>query len=110
MVGGVAHTDLRFTVSDTVDETLSIPVSQGCSVGTPQMPFSFLSPGDRPLWQVLHTTGTRGAVIKEAKTGKTYQYVSQCSGRGLCQDFNGLCRCFTGYSGEACSRQNELSF
>ena len=38
----------------------------------------------------------------------TYNYVSQCSNRGLCNTFEGTCECFFGYSGEACSDQNTV--
>jgi len=33
----------------------------------------------------------------------------ECSGRGLCDRANGLCRCFSGYYGVSCEYQNALS-
>lgn len=39
----------------------------------------------------------------------TYQYVSQCSNRGLCEAKTGLCKCFKGYTGIDCSIQNVLA-
>lgn len=33
-----------------------------------------------------------------------------CSGRGTCDSTSGVCKCFTGYTGEACSIQNALPY
>jgi len=38
-----------------------------------------------------------------------YEYVSQCSNRGLCESGSGLCKCFSGYTGDDCSIQNALA-
>jgi hypothetical protein len=35
-------------------------------------------------------------------------YVSECSGRGLCNDRDGTCTCFKGYGGDDCSTQDAL--
>lgn len=35
----------------------------------------------------------------------TYEHVQPCSNRGVCNSYDGLCDCFTGYIGEACSDQ-----
>lgn len=35
-----------------------------------------------------------------------YEYVSECSNRGLCDSFSGQCECFSGYKGHACSIQD----
>ncbi|KDO30749.1 hypothetical protein SPRG_04650 [Saprolegnia parasitica CBS 223.65] len=40
----------------------------------------------------------------------TYTYVSQCSGRGLCDFATGLCQCFKGYTNDNCDTQNILAF
>ena len=40
---------------------------------------------------------------------KKYDYVSQCSNRGLCDATSGLCQCFKGYTGDDCSIQNALA-
>jgi len=39
----------------------------------------------------------------------TYNYVAQCSNRGLCDESSGLCQCFAGYTGDSCHEQNSLS-
>ena len=43
------------------------------------------------------------------KTEGSYEYVSQCSNRGLCDGTSGVCKCFSGYSGVDCSIQNALA-
>jgi hypothetical protein len=40
----------------------------------------------------------------------TYTYVSQCSGRGLCDFGSGICQCFKGYTNDNCDTQNILAF
>jgi hypothetical protein len=40
---------------------------------------------------------------------KTYNYVAQCSNRGICDTASGLCTCFPGYTGDDCSVQNALA-
>jgi len=37
-----------------------------------------------------------------------YNYVSQCSNRGLCDGSSGLCKCFKGYTGDSCDSISEL--
>jgi len=39
----------------------------------------------------------------------TATYATQCSGRGICNGEEGLCECFTGYTGDACSLQSALA-
>jgi hypothetical protein len=44
-----------------------------------------------------------------AKTGTTgYNYVAECSNRGICDSETGLCNCFAGYSGDDCGRVSSL--
>jgi hypothetical protein len=38
-----------------------------------------------------------------------YEFVSQCSGRGTCDATSGLCQCFKGYWGDACTKQSVLA-
>jgi hypothetical protein len=37
-----------------------------------------------------------------------YDYIAECSGRGLCNTFEGLCDCFHGYTGAACDIQTSI--
>jgi len=39
----------------------------------------------------------------------TYEYVAQCSNRGICQRDTGLCTCFPGYTSDDCSVQNAIA-
>ena len=39
----------------------------------------------------------------------TYKYISECSNRGICNTYDGICDCFSGYTGEACTDQNALA-
>jgi hypothetical protein len=38
----------------------------------------------------------------------TYTYVDECSNRGLCNHFEGICDCFFGYNGQACSERHSI--
>lgn len=42
-------------------------------------------------------------------TEGNYEYASQCSNRGLCDNTAGICHCFNGYTGVDCSIQNALA-
>jgi len=39
----------------------------------------------------------------------TYEYVAECSNRGLCDTDTGICSCFPGYTGDACESQSLVS-
>jgi hypothetical protein len=39
----------------------------------------------------------------------TYEYVAQCSNRGLCDNESGVCTCFPGYTGDSCETQSSLA-
>jgi hypothetical protein len=39
----------------------------------------------------------------------TYNYVNECSNRGLCDRDAGVCKCFGGYTGDSCSDQSSLA-
>jgi hypothetical protein len=36
----------------------------------------------------------------------TYHFINECSNRGLCNTFEGICECFHSYTGEDCSKQD----
>lgn len=46
----------------------------------------------------LATTGTTG-----------YEYVAECSNRGICDSTTGICQCFSGYTGQDCGTINSLA-
>ena len=50
------------------------------------------------------------AYIYKVNTFGTYNYVAQCSGRGICNGADGLCQCFKGYTGDECGIQNSLVY
>jgi len=52
--------------------------------------------------------GTVTAALYKFHPPAGYNYVGQCSNRGLCNS-NGVCECFHGYTGDDCSVQNALS-
>jgi len=41
-------------------------------------------------------------------SASTYEYVAPCSNRGICNEQDGTCECFKGYSNDDCSQQNSL--
>ncbi|GMF13130.1 unnamed protein product [Phytophthora lilii] len=58
--------------------------------------------------------GTANSVLKVYKVTPPskefqYNYVSPCSGRGLCGTETGVCACFKGYTNDNCDTQNILA-
>ena len=39
----------------------------------------------------------------------SYQYVAECSNRGICQQDTGLCECFKSFTGDDCSVENNFA-
>jgi len=69
-------------------------------------------------WASAGTTVTPGQSASRTKfyvykftpsVDSSYTYVSECSNRGICDYDNGLCKCFTGYTGDACDQQSLVS-
>lgn len=48
-------------------------------------------------------------VVLPADKSFIYNYVSECSGRGLCGSDTGICTCFKGYTNDNCNTQNILA-
>ncbi len=39
----------------------------------------------------------------------SYEYVAECSNRGICDRDSGVCKCFPGYTSDSCNEQSSLS-
>jgi hypothetical protein len=68
--------------------------------------------GGKALYKTRY--GALGAptvsLVAESSTGaRTYNYVAQCSNRGTCDGAIGICKCFKGYAGDNCAKQNMLA-
>jgi len=59
------------------------------------------------------TAGTQAvgihSIVKFEPGPTSYEFVQQCSGRGLCNGDDGLCECFTGYTSDNCDQQSALA-
>lgn len=71
---------------------------------------------DRPFYGQTDNSGPVAGATADIyywnswPTANTYSYVSECSGRGLCDTESGVCTCFKGYSNDNCDTQNIMSF
>ena len=54
-------------------------------------------------------TGTNGAAVYKFYPPTDYTYVSQCSGRGVCDNKQGTCNCFSGFSGGSCGTYDVMN-
>jgi len=52
---------------------------------------------------------TKGRIHVLTTGDETYEYVSQCSNRGLCNSEEGLCECFKGYTNDNCDMQSAIA-
>jgi hypothetical protein len=113
IVGGYMSEDLQLTVTADISDTTAISVSAGTNTGSPTAAFSTavdLTAGNRlSMFRVLHQPGWTGAKVTESVDATHFQYVSQCSNRGVCDSSTGICNCFKGYSHDNCDTQNMLA-
>ena len=60
---------------------------------------------------VMDTTLTNdyGAAIYKFYPPEGYNYIGECSNKGICDYINGLCQCFEGFTGDNCNIQNSLA-
>lgn len=64
---------------------------------------------------VASSSGTPDTVLATAATvyrfhkPTGYNYVAQCSNRGICDTATGTCQCFAGYTGDNCGLQDALA-
>jgi len=50
-----------------------------------------------------------GAYVYKFYPPTGYNYVAECSNRGVCDSNSGICQCFSGYTNDNCDTQNALS-
>ena len=76
------------------------------TVGTNPVEAAWLSKlGDSAT--VSQNIGLQTIVKFDTASAESYEYVAQCSGRGLCNEGN--CECFAGYTGDNCNLQSALA-
>jgi len=63
------------------------------------------------FWRTANTLNQAPLFIYKffPNENSNYEYVAQCSNRGLCNNDEGLCECFSGYTGDACQIQASLA-
>jgi len=54
-------------------------------------------------------TTTSAAYVYKFHPPTGYNYVGQCSNRGICDTTSGICQCFNGYTGDNCGSIDALS-
>ena len=65
--------------------------------------------------QVFDTAGlgTNGAAVYKfyppPGNPNDYTFVGECANRGICTTMTGLCKCFSGFSGDGCAVPNAAS-
>jgi len=117
LAGGKVHGDFLTTVASIATQD-TITTSIGGAFGTAAHVAANVAEttADTASSLAMYKTryGAMGAAavarVTEVATGaNAYQYVAQCANRGTCDSATGLCKCFKGYAGANCAKQNMLS-
>jgi hypothetical protein len=111
MIQGYTNINLIFSAMTTAigpAADTTVYVSAGAKSGWPLDMYRFTGQSLN-LYKVLNGMGYKPYEITEKASGQTYQYVSQCSNRGNCDDTRGLCYCYKGYTNDNCDTQNAHS-
>ena len=110
----LSTTDLTYTADNTnsdpqkIVDTFVIEVDANLGwVGQMGDPENSDTALDGTTWS--DNTGIVTLFHFSPSTEGNYEYVSQCSNRGLCDSAAGVCQCFNGYTGVDCSIQNALA-
>lgn len=119
MMEGYVHEDYAATVKSSVTDgtliTTSLKGARGAGGNNFGTSLFSTAAASASTGKDLYRTnvGAGGAVgvtvVSEGPNAKTYQYVAQCSNRGLCNAETGLCECFSGYTRHNCDKQNMLA-
>ncbi|KAK1930930.1 Tenascin-X [Phytophthora citrophthora] len=65
--------------------------------------------GGNSIDGLLSAISTKVYKVTPPADAYKYNYISQCSGRGLCTPDTGVCACFKGYTNDNCNTQNILA-
>merc|ERR1711871_20638 len=114
LISGYLQEEYATTVSEAGTDVMTIKTSNNALYGTKANIAGTAGAGTfspaKDLYVEQSTQGrTTVSVVTEDVAGTTYQYVAQCSNRGLCDSATGLCDCFKGYHHENCDAQNMLA-
>jgi len=100
LVGSAVNFDTFVSSSQYVDATVdSVSYDQTSSTG-----FIFFDGNVALTSDHAAATG-----VKLQLWGSGSKENSECSDRGLCDSETGICKCFSGYTGDACHFQNQLA-
>jgi hypothetical protein len=118
MLDGFLHEDYAVTVRTAITDQTSISTSYKGARGVGNNAITYLSvsassAASSKLSLFRTNVGAGGVsgvtVVSEGANAKVYQYVAQCSNRGLCNSETGLCECFSGYTRHNCDKANAFA-